>query len=41
MLEEDGEKIIEIISKMIDDLIDLINKLQADNHEVILTIDAN
>ena len=41
MLEEDGEKIIEIISRMIDDLIDLINKLQADNHEGIPTIDAN
>ena len=41
MLQERGEKKIEIRSKMIDDLIVLINKLQMNNHELILTIDAN
>ena len=41
MLEEKGEKDIEIRSKMINDIIILINKLQAENHEVVLTIDAN
>ena len=40
-LEERREKQIDIRSKMIDDLIVLINKIQTDNHDVILTIDAN
>ena len=41
ILEVNGENKIEIRSKMIDDLICLINKSQTDSHEVILTIDAN
>ena len=41
MLEEREETKIDIISRMIDKLTVLINKLQTDNHEVILTIDAN
>ena len=41
MLEEKGEKIIAIREKMIDNLIILIMKLQVDNHEVVLNIDAN
>ena len=40
MLENRGKQ-IEIRSKIIEDLIVLINELQPDNHEVILTIDAN
>ena len=39
--EESGENKIQIRSKIIDDFIVLINKLQVDNHEVILTIDEN
>ena len=41
MLEEKGEQEIAIRAKMIDDLILLITKLQAENHEVVLNIDAN
>ena len=41
MLEESGEKNIKIRSKMIDGLIVLINELQANNQEFILTIDSN
>ena len=41
MLEEKGKKEIEIRAKMIDDLIILIIKLRAENHEVVLNIDAN
>ena len=41
MLEEKGERDIDIRSKMINDIIILINKLQAENHEVVLTIDTN
>ena len=40
MLENRGKQ-IEIRSKIIEDLIVLINELQPDNREVILTIDAN
>ena len=41
MLEEKGKKEIEIRAKMIDDLIIVLMKLQADNYEVVLNIDAN
>ena len=41
MLEEKGEKEIAIRAKIIEDLIILIMKLQAANHEVVLNIDAN
>ena len=41
ILEEKGEKQIAIRSKLIDDLIVLIMKLRAENHEVVLNIDAN
>ena len=41
MLEEKGENNIEIRSRMINDLIILIHKLQVENHEVTLTIDSN
>ena len=41
MLEEGGEKNIKIRFKMIDGLVVLINELQANNQEFILTIDAN
>ena len=41
MLEEKGENNIEIRSNMINNLIILINKLQEETHEVILTIDTN
>ena len=41
MLEEKGEKEIKIRAKMIDDLIIVLMKLQADNHEVVLNSDAN
>ena len=41
MLKKKGEKEIAIRAKMIDDLIILIIKLRAENHEVVLNIDAN
>ena len=41
MLEEKGEKKIDIRNKMIDDLVVFTNKLQGVNHEVILMINAN
>ena len=41
ILEEKGEQEIAIRAKMIDDLILLITKLQAENHEGVLNINAN
>ena len=41
MLEEFGQESTDIREKMINDLTIFINKLIADNHEVILRIDAN
>ena len=41
MLEKKGENKIRIRTKMIDNLVVFINKLQAANHKIILTIDEN
>ena len=41
MLEDIGQESTDSREKMIDNLILFINKLIAENHEVILLIDAN
>lgn len=40
MMEEKVDKKIQIRKQMKDDLIESINKLQVNNHEIILTMDA-
>ena len=40
MMEEKVDKKIQIRKQMKDDLIESINKLQVNNYEIILTVDA-